>query len=283
MHADTLLLSRCTLSEPVLVTAMGGVAALFTQARNPDGATNEDGAALIPCGANATVLAVADGVGGKASGEEASAVVLESLAASVQSLRGEAEGLRAAVLDGIEQASADVQAKGTGAATTLAAVAIEGSTIRPFHVGDCEILLVSQRGRVHFEVVPHSPVGYAVESGMLGEDEAFDHRDRHLVSNVVGAPDMRIEIGPPMTMQARDTLLLASDGLFDNLRQHEIAAVIGTGPLSLVARRLADAALRRARGEDPHSPGKPDDVTFLLYRPTVHAADRPILEAAVRP
>ncbi len=282
MQADTLLLSRCTLCEPVLVSAMCGVAALFTQARHPDGATNEDGAALIPCGSSASVLAVADGVGGQASGEEASAAVLESLAVSVQSLGGEAEGLRAAVLDGIERASVEVQARGTGAATTLAAVAVEGSTIRPFHVGDSQILLVSQRGRIHFEVVPHSPVGYALESGMLCEDEAFHHRDRHLVSNVVGAPDMRIEIGPPLSMHARDTLLLASDGLFDNLRPHEIAAVIATGPLSLVARRLADAALRRARGEDLQAPGKPDDLTFLLYRPTVHVADRRALEAGAR-
>ena len=62
----------------------------------------------------------------------------------------------------------------------------------------------------------------AVESGMLDEDEAVHHEERHLISNVVGADDMRIEIGLSINMAAKDTLLLASDGLFDNLYLNEI-------------------------------------------------------------
>ncbi len=31
---------------------------------------------------------------------------------------------------------------------------------------------------------------------MLDEDEAMNHEDRHVVSNMIGAEDMHIELGP---------------------------------------------------------------------------------------
>ena len=41
---------------------------------------------------------------------------------------------------------------------------------------------------------------FAVESGMLSEDDALHHDERNLVSNVVGDEQMRIELGPPLKL-----------------------------------------------------------------------------------
>ena len=109
-----------------------------------------------------------------------------------------------------------------GAASTLAIVEVQDGTARPYHVGDSAILITGQRGRVKVQTVPHSPVGYAVESGMLDAAEAMHHEERHVVSNVVGSDDMRIEIGSALSLSPRDTILLASDGLSDNLLAEEI-------------------------------------------------------------
>ena len=57
------------------------------------------------------------------------------------------------------------------------------------------------------------------------------HSQRHVVSNVIGSPDMRIEIGSAIEMDLRDTLVLASDGLSDNLHVTEIVEYVRKGPL----------------------------------------------------
>ena len=140
------------------------------------------------------------------------------------------------------------------------------SYTRPYHVGDSEILVVGQRGRIKLQTVSHSPVGYAVEAGLLTQKEALHHDDRHLVSNLIGSPDMRIEVGSPMVLAPRDTVLLATDGLFDNLTVREIVKMIRAGPLLDAASALIRACESRMQSPGAGTPSKPDDVTFILYR-----------------
>jgi serine/threonine protein phosphatase PrpC len=111
-------------------------------------------------------------------------------------------------------------------------------------------------------------VGFAVESGMLDEGEAMHHEQRHLVSNVLGAADMRIEVGSQRRIAARDTLLIASDGLSDNLRTEEIVALLRAGPLDVACERLAELARARMHAPNEEEPSKPDDLTFVVYRAT---------------
>jgi serine/threonine protein phosphatase PrpC len=109
-------------------------------------------------------------------------------------------------------------------------------------------------------------VGYAVEAGLLDEAEAMHHEDRHLVSNMLGSPDMRIDVGSTIELADRDTLILASDGLFDNLHIEEIVQRIRKGPLGKVAAELVDDCRRRMEGVDAQQPCKPDDLTFVAFR-----------------
>lgn len=243
-----------------------GTAAVFS-ARCPEKQTaNEDAAALIPFDSTSGVLAVADGLGGAPAGEQASRLALEKIAESVEKARHDGIELRDAILDGIENANAAVAALANGSATTLAAVEIQNRSIRPYHVGDSVILLVGQRGKIKLQTISHSPVGYAVEAGFLGEEEALHHEDRHVVSNFIGAPDMRIEIGPTVQMAARDSLLVASDGLLDNLHVDEVVERIRKGPLQKVAGTVARDSIHRMADATPEHPSKPDDLTFIVYR-----------------
>jgi serine/threonine protein phosphatase PrpC len=140
------------------------------------------------------------------------------------------------------------------------------------------ILAVGQRGKIRLQTVSHSPIGYAVEAGFLEEREAMQHEDRHLVSNMIGASDMRIEIGPVVTLKPRDTVLLASDGISDNLHVEEIVNLVRKGPLDTVVRSLAVACGERMREENTETPSKPDDMTFIAYRP-VRPQGRPRRQA----
>ncbi len=246
----------------------GGSAAVYSARCPGKESANEDAAALIPVGQAAGVLAVADGLGGLPAGERASVIAVRCLAVALKGAEPSDATLRGAILDGFEHANRAVAELGVGAATTLAVVEIQKGSMRPYHVGDSMILVVGQRGKLKLQTVSHSPVGFAVEAGVLDESEAMHHEDRHIVSNVIGTADMRIEIGSTIEIAPRDTVLLASDGLFDNLLTEEIVQRLRKGPLATGARRLAADASRRMTAPEDGSPSKPDDLTFVAFRPT---------------
>lgn len=241
--------------------------AVVYSARAPDKHTpNEDAVALLPYGEDAELLIVADGLGGMPEGEEASRLAIAAIGDALAHGQAGGLGLRDALLNGIEQANRQVLERGTGAATTLAAVEISGNTVRPYHVGDSLILVTGQRGRIKQQTVSHSPVGYAVEAGLIDEDEAVHHALRHLVSNVIGGVDMRIEIGPSLELAARDTLVLATDGLADNLYLNEIVEIARKGPLLAAAETLASRSRARMLQPMPGRPSHADDLSFILFR-----------------
>jgi serine/threonine protein phosphatase PrpC len=226
---------------------------------------NEDAAALIPFASGAGVLVVADGLGGVRGGEEASSLAVRCLEETLASAARRGVPMRTAILDAIESANRSVAE--LGAATTLAVVEIQDRSIRPYHVGDSMVLVMGQRGVVKLQTVSHSPVGFAVEAGVLDETEAMHHEDRHLVSNVLGATDMRIEVGAPLALAGHDTVLLSSDGLLDNLHIAEVVDRVRMGPLEAGMRQLADTSLQRMTQPAAGEPSKPDDLTFVAYRP----------------
>ncbi len=228
-------------------------------------AINEDSAGVFVCGDRAMVLAVADGMGGANWGDRASRTVIEQIAAQVEKT-SEVDGLRTAILDGIEAANEEILGWGQGAGATLVAGLFIDDTIRVFHVGDAEGLLSSNRGRIKYSTVAHTPVAMAVEIGVLGEREAMHHDERNIVSNHVGSREMRIEIGPAIRMGVHDTFLLGSDGLFDNLMTGEIAEIVRSRKLAQRAEELLEMTRKRMLASDANQPSKPDDLTFLLLR-----------------
>jgi serine/threonine protein phosphatase PrpC len=245
----------------------GGVAAVFSLGDRGRAGPNQDSAAVLPVDESCAVLAVADGVGGNPDGATASSTALTALREAVDDAIAGRSGVRNAILTGFENANRAVAALGTGGGTTLAVAKVEAGRLRPFHVGDSAVAVFGQRGRRKLETLSHSPVGYAVEAGLLDENEAMHHEERHLISNVVGSDTMRIEIGPPVDLAARDTVLLATDGLLDNLFMEEIVDLARAGPLDRCAQRVADLCLARMKGGEDGKPSKPDDLTFVVFRP----------------
>ncbi len=254
------------------LTAGGGHVLAYT-CRAPDKETeNEDTVAVIPYGPAAAVLIVADGAGGLPAGKRASLTAVNSLVESMQHAMAETMLLRTAILNGIEAANSAVQAIGNGSATTLTVITIEGLIVRSYQVGDSEAIVVGQRGVIKLQTTPHSPTGFAVEAGFLDEKEALHHEDRHLVSNFLGTPEMRIDVGGEVKLRPKDTILLASDGLMDNVHLDEIIERVRKGPLDSAAERVISLAHRRMAGVSAALPSKPDDLSLILYRKGAIAA-----------
>lgn len=267
-----------TLTEPKLYSGVNvagietfhfakGTACASTSCAPGKETDNEDALGLVPCGNSAGVLVVADGLGGLPSGKEAASIAVRQVSHNVIASCSEPPVFREAILDGIEQANQLVMEHGAGSGTTIAAVEIESRIVRPYHVGDSAILITGQRGKIKYQTITHSPVGYAVEAGLIRADDAIHDEERHLVSNIIGATDMRVEIGPRIKLAPLDTLIVASDGLFDNLHVEEISDIIRVGPLPSAAEHLVQACHDRMTQYSETLPHKPDDLGFILFRP----------------
>ena len=264
MSDNVVILDGATEPDSMHTTVGGGEVCAFTTRAPDKDSENEDTVAVIPYGPDAAVLVhpespravlvVADGAGGLPAGKRASATAVASLAESLHCSMEETMLLRTAILNGIDAANAAVQALGNGSATTLTVITIEGRLV---------------------QTTPHSPTGFAVEAGFLDEKEALHHEDRYLVSNFLGTADMRIDVGAEVQLQPRDTILLASDGLMDNVHVEEIIERVRKGSLREAINRVVSLAQRRMAGIAPAQPSKPDDLSVLLFRKAARPAQNP--------
>lgn len=266
IHHHLILLDGESVPDELNVEVGGGQVVAFT-GRAPDKDTeNQDAVAIIPYGPDAAVLVVADGAGGLPAGRRASQSAVATLDQSLQLAASQTMLLRTAILNGIEAANAAVLELANGSATTMTVVTIEGRIARTYQIGDSEALITGQRGVIRAQTMAHSPTGFAVEAGFLGEREALHHEERHLVSNFIGTADMRIDIGATVELRPRDTVLVASDGLTDNIHLHEIIDLMRSGPLQQALDSIVNLATHRMTAEPSQQPSKPDDLSIILFR-----------------
>ncbi|HET6954567.1 MAG TPA: Stp1/IreP family PP2C-type Ser/Thr phosphatase [Acidimicrobiales bacterium] len=180
--------------------------------------------------------AVADGMGGHRGGEVASEIACETLARSFD--QHTIEGL----VDAIERANSAVYRAGTddpeltGMGTTVVALAVVGDDAAELlaiaNVGDSRGYRWSA-GELDQLTTDHSLVADLVREGSLSPDEAAIHPQRNILTRVLGVyDDVPVDA---FTVEPRhgDRYVLCSDGLFNEVPEHAIAAVL---------RRLADPA-----------------------------------------
>ncbi len=242
----------------------GGRACVMVRRRPGRTSENEDSALVAPLDEKRAVLVVADGAGGLPDACEASQRAIDSMASA---LADEDTGdVRARIEQGFRAAHAEILALGSGAATTVSLVFIDGSQVWSYHIGDSMTLILGAGGERSFQTIPHSPVGYAVRDGLLSEEQAIHHEELHLVSNLLGIGKAEVELKGPVTLAPGSTLILGSDGLFDNLLIKEIGRRMGKRDLKVVAKELSDEVLRRMTRPAPEDPSKPDDLSFILFR-----------------
>ena len=278
-HVESLVVAEGLMSEVMLVEMAGGMAAVFST-RSPQKSTpNEDVAAVLPCSPHHGVLAVADGLGGHAGGERASKLTIDTIQETIQdalliSPDPDAEPLRPAILDGIEAANAAVRAMGTGAATTLSLVEIQGNVVRAYQVGDSAILLAGQRGKLKYQTIAHSPIGYAVEGRLPGRGRsdpprraAHDlERDRLAGDARRNGPDD--PDGRPRHAGAGERRAARQSLAERNRRAGADRSARPRGRRNWLA--VAQERMNARRCRMPTSddiPSKPDDLTIIAFRP----------------
>lgn len=227
--------------------------------------TNEDACAFININDNTDVLIIADGAGGLPNAKEASSLAIETVTNAL-SLPRSHDDLHRAIVAAIDQANNSLISLGTGCGTTLSVVTVATKKFTHYLIGDSSAICTGQRGKLKYQSIGHGPVSIAEEAGIISEEEALFHEDRHLLNNLLGDAEMFTTISQPKILDKYDRLLVASDGIWDNFYLKEIIEIIRKGNITHCATLLAEQALQRMQGVDDGLPSKPDDISFLLYQ-----------------
>ena len=217
------------------------------------------------------LMIVADGMGGAAAGEMASALAVRTVENFVlDTLKwflhvGKEQSVLAAELRlGLERADREVMDRaGTdgrlaGMGTTLTMAYSVSTDLYLVHAGDSRAYLFRDD---HIEQVTrdHTYVQMLVEQGQLSPEAAKHHQRRNIVTNVIGGPSVGVyaEIHKARLTDG-DVLLLCTDGLTEPVDDPTIAAVLREHP---VPRDACQVLLKLALDR-----GAPDNVTIVVAR-----------------
>lgn len=196
------------------------------------------------------VFAVADGMGGHAAGDLASALVVAGLA-SLDDLLTDPNP-EARLVGALARINTEIRRRGqvdpavAGMGSTVAGVArVAGTRLLVFNLGDARVYLL-RGGHLQQLTDDHSVVGDLVRAGEITEEEARRHPHRSVVTRALGAEEL---VEPTLTnleVEVGDCFLIASDGLFNELRQGQITELLSMpGTVERRARALLDAALQQ--------------------------------------
>lgn len=220
-------------------------------------AVNEDSYLALP-----DLVLVADGMGGHACGDVASALTVhafERLGArdghlEPSDVAGAVEQANRAI---VSEAHQHPEKEGMG--TTLSGVAIVDQAGSPhwlvFNVGDSRVYRIAD-GIAQQMTVDHSEVAELVASGRLAPDAARTHPLRNIITRSLGttpAPALDTWLSP---VTSGDRFLVCSDGLTNELEDDQIARLVIEAPdLATAAQALVDAAV---------AAGGRDNVTVIV-------------------
>jgi serine/threonine protein phosphatase PrpC len=224
---------------------------------------NEDSGFVGP-----TLLLVADGVGGNAGGEVASATTAYVVSAEAMSRAGvPATVLRRAVDRSQHQIAGGVSADPEllGMATTLTAMLTDGHTFTLAHSGDSRGY-VFRDGDLVRVTTDHTWVQEMLDNHKLTEAEAAVHPWRNVVMRSVNGDSDAAPDVIDLDLRAGDRVLMCSDGVTDLVPETRIEQILGRYGDDAAVDALVDAALAE---------GGRDNITAVLAT----VVDGPVVSA----
>ena len=212
-------------------------------------ATNQD---AFLCDDDLGLWVVADGMGGHAAGEVASAESVDTIVGMVRRglrtlhLDGEPseEKARAAcrLLESAVQAAtyllfamAELDRGKAGMGTTISAMMRFGESLVLAQVGDSRIYRI-RNGEALQLTEDHTLIAWQIKQGLITPEEARVSRQRNVITRAVGSRDYVQVDTSVWDLSPGDAYLLCSDGLHGYLRLEEIAECLSEGHASAVDR-----------------------------------------------
>jgi serine/threonine protein phosphatase PrpC len=220
----------------------------------------------------AHLFLVADGMGGHLAGERASALAVAAIeqfmlnsfrwffgSGSPDEQRVLAQfqsAIRHADARILEETAAHPELSGMGTTVTMAFHL--GAQLCVIHVGDSRAYLYRDH-ELHQLTEDHTLVADMVRSGALRRDQVAEHQLRHTITNVVGGPELGVNVeARALEVRGGDRLLLCSDGLTEMVTNDAIVATLDAEP-------APEAAAKKllAQANDGEAS---DNITLIVAR-----------------
>jgi protein phosphatase len=212
--------------------------------------------------AGSTLFVVADGMGGHAGGDIASAIAVRRIAETDRldfATPQEAEfALQSAMIAANQEISAAVEDRPelTGMGTTVSALVRVGDVIATAHIGDSRIYLLRD-GELSQITNDHTFVQRLVETGRITPEEAAVHPRRSVLMRVLGDIDQSPEIDTSVLGTVPgDRWMLCSDGLTSYVPIERILIAMSS---AATPQEAANALVGEALEH-----GAPDNVTAIV-------------------
>ncbi|NIT13576.1 MAG: Stp1/IreP family PP2C-type Ser/Thr phosphatase [Candidatus Dadabacteria bacterium] len=208
---------------------------------------------------DAFLMVVADGMGGHAAGEVASAKVIEELENNVDetSIEKVPEILKQTIEDA-NQKIFNISAQNSelnGMGTTCTAMVYYDNTVHLAHVGDSRAYLIRNK-EISQLSKDHTIVQELLEAGSITEEKAKTSPERNILLKAVGtSEELEVDLYSPISTNSGDIFLLCSDGLTEYIEQEEIKDTVIAYPLQKACEELIRIANER---------GGADNITVQL-------------------
>ena len=218
---------------------------------------NEDSALI-----SANLIAVADGMGGHAGGEVASAIAintLEKLLPVISDTNIDIDSREDLFLNISYEVDAEIlrvskeKPELSGMGTTLTALSLTDNQVDLLHIGDsrCYRWRDNKLEKLSYD---HTVMQELLDQGRLTPEEVFDHPQRSLLTQALMGDSGIDPVLMSYEVKAGDKFLLCSDGLTNVLSEMEIAKTI---------KATAEDKLLEELIKETKAKGAPDNITII--------------------
>jgi len=220
---------------------------------------NEDSAWI-----GAQIIAVADGLGGHAGGEVASAIVINGLA-KAEKKEFTKESVHDLVIEITAKANGEIakkikdSPKLKGMGTTLTSLITTEDKVALIHIGDSRCYQFRD-GKLTQLSKDHTLVQELIDQGRLSAEEATTHPQKSLITKALMGNTETEPFIQLINVEPDDLFLLCTDGLSSVIDESEISKILREDGLTEVAAEKLKAAVYKS--------GAPDNITLVLAKLT---------------
>jgi protein phosphatase len=206
------------------------------------------------------VFVVADGMGGHAVGEKASAKAVRDI--PLIYAKHARDGIQTAIRRAFQETNAGIfdigrqnpEFRGLGTTSTALVLRPEGAWVG--HVGDSRAYRIRD-GKADQLTFDHSWVWEIAKRQGVDPDELGDFKKNVIIRSLGPDAEVEVDIEGPHPVQPGDSFLLCSDGLTGVVTPQEVGAVVSALPPEEAVRFLVHLANLR---------GGPDNITVLIVQ-----------------
>ena len=211
---------------------------------------NDDAVSVSKNKQGAVIGIVCDGVGSHSNAAYSSNYIVSTLEKEWKELTfANFNNMKNWLYDRIENLNSELYNKSKDnqkkMGTTIVAVAIFDNQVVVYNIGDSSAYGLTKDNVMNVVTVEDSFVGALISAGVITEEEAKSHPEKHVLTQALATRD-NIDLHTFIDdVSNYDYFLLCSDGLTNMIEKEEIQNIVRNGELSIAVNKLIDKCVER--------------------------------------